>query len=131
MCAQGGANSIQALCHCADCKKISGGAYSVNAVVPGEGFSVTKGEPKKISKTADSGKTITSNFCGDCGSTLFREGETFGTSKVVKLGVMDDPSEVENGKPGVELYAPERPSWVSPISGADQLKAMPGSESVA
>ena len=68
----------QALCHCPDCKKISGGNYSNNFVVPSEAFKVTSGTPKTISKTADSGKSITSNFCSECGTTLFRYGDTFG-----------------------------------------------------
>jgi hypothetical protein len=50
----------QALCHCADCRKISGGNYSNNIVVPSENFKVVSGTPKRISKTADSGKEITS-----------------------------------------------------------------------
>lgn len=99
--------------------------------MPGEGFSVTSGSPKEISKTADSGKTITSHFCPDCGSTLWRDGETFGDAKVVKVGVMDDISALEDAKPMLELFAPERPSWVGSISGAAQKQSMPDSESVA
>lgn len=55
----------QALCHCYDCKKISGGHYSHNIVVPLEGFKVTRGTPKTYSKVADSGKEITNHFCGE------------------------------------------------------------------
>jgi hypothetical protein len=50
----------QALCHCADCRKISGGNYSNNIVVPSQNFKVVSGTPKTISKIADSGKEITS-----------------------------------------------------------------------
>jgi Glutathione-dependent formaldehyde-activating enzyme len=50
----------QALCHCADCRKISGGNYSNNIVVPSQNFKILSGTPKEISKTADSGKEITS-----------------------------------------------------------------------
>jgi hypothetical protein len=50
----------QALCHCSDCRKISGGNYSNNIVVPSENFKILSGNPKQISKTADSGKEITS-----------------------------------------------------------------------
>lgn len=61
----------KALCHCMDCRKITGSTYSTNLIIPGEGFEVTKGTPKTIAKKADSGNTITSHFCGDCGSTLW------------------------------------------------------------
>lgn len=123
--------SSQALCHCLDCRKITGSTYSTNIIVPGDGFEVTSGSPKTIAKKADSGKTITSHFCGDCGSTLWRDGETFGDAKVIKVGIMDDLDAVTKAKPAVELYVPERVEWVSGVSGADQLKAMPGSDKVA
>jgi hypothetical protein len=61
---------------------------------------------------------------------LFREGATFGDAKVVKVGIMDDLSSLEDAKPAIELYAPHRPSWVGAIGGADQKKNMPGSDSV-
>lgn len=57
----------KALCHCSDCRKISGGNYSNNIVVPSQQFKLVSGAPKEITKTADSGKPITSCFCGDCG----------------------------------------------------------------
>jgi len=121
----------QALCHCLDCRKITGSTYSTNIIVPGDGFSVTSGSPKTFAKKADSGNEITSHFCGDCGSTLWRDGNTFGPNKVIKVGVMDDVEALNAAKPAIELYVPERVSWLSGISGADQLKEMPGSEKVA
>ncbi|KAF2169967.1 hypothetical protein M409DRAFT_51750 [Zasmidium cellare ATCC 36951] len=117
----------KALCHCADCRKISGSTYSTNIIVPGDGFSLLKGKPKEITKKADSGKSITSYFCGDCGSTLWRQGETFGDARILKVGVMDDPTIIESAAPAVELYAKERVSWVSPIGGAGQKTGMPDS----
>ena len=56
-----------------DCRHISGGSYSNNIVVPVAQFKLVSGTPKEISKTADSGKKINSAFCGDCGTTMFRE----------------------------------------------------------
>lgn len=121
----------QALCHCADCRKITGSTYSTNAIIPGEQFKLVSGTPKTIAKKADSGKQITSHFCGDCGSTLFRTGETFGDAKIVKVGVMDNADALEQVKPAIELYAPERISWVGKVGGASQLTDMPGSAEVA
>ena len=82
------------------------------------------GTPKQISKTADGGNKITSNFCGDCGTTLYREGATFGDSKVLKVGVLDDVNILNSHQPQAELYAPERISWVSKIDGAGQMTGM-------
>ncbi|KAK5171664.1 hypothetical protein LTR04_000029 [Oleoguttula sp. CCFEE 6159] len=104
---------------------ISGSTYSTNILVPEDGFEVTSGSPKKFAKTADSKNTITSYFCGDCGSTLFRDGPTFPGMKVIKVGVIDDVKAMDEAKPGVELYAPTRVAWVPEIQGADQKDGMP------
>ncbi|EME46842.1 hypothetical protein DOTSEDRAFT_70715 [Dothistroma septosporum NZE10] len=120
----------KALCHCRDCKKITGSTYSTNIIVPGDGFSLIKGKPKELTVTADSGNKITSYFCGDCGSTLWRQGATFGDARIIKVGIMDDPKALEDAAPGVELFAPDRPSWLSAVHGAAQKKAMPDSADV-
>lgn len=89
----------------------------------GEGFEST-GEAKQFKKTADSGKNIVSNFCPNCGSTLWREGDAFPGMKVIKAGVLDDANALENAKPGVELFVAERPGWVQGIPGADEKNKM-------
>lgn len=83
-----------------------------------EGFQVTKGTPKVFAKTADSGKTITSYFCGDCGTTLWRETETYGNIKIIKAGTLDDA--LDNAKPAVELFVKNRVSWVPTVSGTEE-----------
>ncbi|KAL0260253.1 hypothetical protein SLS55_003938 [Diplodia seriata] len=113
----------QATCHCLDCRKISGSAYSTNVVVPEDGFKVTQGTPKTISKTGDSGNTITSHFCGDCGTTLFREGGAFAGARIVKAGVLDDYDALNKAKPAAELYAKHRANWVPETPGAQQNEA--------
>ncbi|KAI2628539.1 Mss4-like protein [Hypoxylon sp. NC1633] len=115
---------VKALCHCTDCHKISGSTYSTNIIVPGAGFKLVSGTPKSISKIASSGKEITSYFCGDCGSTLWRDGASFGENKVIKVGVLDDPNALEEAKPAVELFSPGRISWVSEQPEAAQNTAM-------
>jgi len=122
-----GEPAMVALCHCADCRKISGGLYSHNIVVPSAGFKVTQGTPKEISKVADTGKPITSCFCADCGTTLFRYGDSFGGvdgMRLIKAGILDDVGVINQMKPGGELFAPERIKWVAPIEGAGQMEGM-------
>lgn len=104
-------------------KKISGADRSVNIVVGPDGF--TSSGTKTFTKTADSGKKIVSHFCGDCGSTLFREAEAFGPAKIIKAGTLDGgASVIESAKPDAELFAPERPSWVSQVPGSAEKSGM-------
>lgn len=85
---------------------------------------MTKGTPKTISKKADSGSQITSYFCGDCGSTLWRETPTFDGAKVVKAGVLDDAGSLDSAKPVLELFTNQRASWLPAMDGADQKATM-------
>jgi hypothetical protein len=105
--------------------QISGGAYSINVVVPEDGFEIKSGKPKSISKTADSGKGITSHFCGDCGTTLFRDGQNFAGMKIIKAGVLDDPSSLDSiAKPAVELFSNHRVGWIAKVDGANDVTNM-------
>jgi hypothetical protein len=52
-------------CHCRDCQKSTGGAGTVNAVIPSAAMQIGKGTPKRYSVTADSGRTLHRFFCGD------------------------------------------------------------------
>jgi hypothetical protein len=71
---------------------------------------------------ADTGKNITSHFCGDCGTTLFRTGESFPNAVVIKAGILDDPN---MNVPKGELFAGGRVKWTPALEGAAQLPGMP------
>ncbi|KAI1274678.1 Mss4-like protein [Xylaria sp. FL0933] len=114
----------KALCHCLDCRKITGSTYSTNIIIPGANFKLTSGTPKAIGKKADSGNEIVSYFCGDCGSTLYRDGKSFGDAKVVKVGTLDDIDALDEALPKVELFASHRVSWVKEVPGAAQKSTM-------
>ncbi|KAF2966771.1 hypothetical protein GQX73_g6787 [Xylaria multiplex] len=114
----------KALCHCLDCRKITGSTYSTNVIVGGSGFKLLSGTPKSIGKTADSGKDIVSHFCGDCGSTLWRDGASFGDGKVIKAGTLDDINALDDALPITELFTNHRVSWVGPVAGATQKAEM-------
>ena len=119
---------LQALCHCLDCRKISGTTYSTNLRVPsGAGFKVTAGTPRTVAKTGDTtGNTVTSHFCGDCGSTLFRTSDTFGPGVcALKVGAMDDLDALHDARPTVELFAGHRVAWIPEIPGTTKLPGMP------
>lgn len=112
---------MEALCHCLDCRKITGSTYSTNIIAAGNGFSVTKGTPKESAKKAESGATIKTFWCGDCGSTLWRETPTYGEdNKIIKVGTLDSQAALEDAKPVLELFVRNRPSWVAAVPGAEQ-----------
>ncbi|KAI9170728.1 hypothetical protein HJFPF1_00198 [Paramyrothecium foliicola] len=112
-----GEPKARVLCHCLDCRKITGSLFSTNVLMPGDGFSVVQGTPKEFAMTADSGKTITSYFCGDCGCTLWRQTESYGDAKIVKAGTLDTPDALDSiAKPASELFTKNRISWLPTVT---------------
>ncbi|KAF2874406.1 Mss4-like protein [Massariosphaeria phaeospora] len=114
----------KALCHCVDCRKITGSTYSTNGIYAEDDFKVTQGTTKQHVKTADGGNKITSHFCGDCGSTMWREGPSFKGLKVVKVGTLDGGDALDQFQPNTELYSSVRVPWVPAVEGAAQKKGM-------
>lgn len=57
------------------------------------------------------------------GSTLARTGDAFPGAVIIKAGTLEGGLEL--AKPGAELYAPGRTSWVPEIQGAQQAQGMP------
>lgn len=71
---------------------------------------------------------MTSYFCADCGSTLFRTSEGIVGVVMVKTGCLDDV-DLDDMRPDVELFVRDKVGWLSPIIGAGQKEGMftPGS----
>ena len=88
-------------CHCDDCRKATGSAFATNIFVDEAAVVVTQGAPKSFDHTADSGNTMTKQFCDNCGSQLFGFSSGGSGLKSVKGGSIDDDSFVQ---PGLNLF---------------------------
>ncbi|CAF1376307.1 unnamed protein product [Rotaria sordida] len=108
------------LCHCKSCRQATGSIASTNIIVPESTVKIT-GQPKIYhhSKT-DSGKTVQSAFCDNCGSPIYSSTPSLPGAWIVKMGLFDDIP-----KPSMEVYCKSRLSWNKPIDGAKQFDAMP------
>ncbi|MCJ1383143.1 hypothetical protein MMC17_006256 [Xylographa soralifera] len=111
-------------CHCLDDRKITGSLHSTNLVLPEDGVKVIHGTPKTYALNAESGATMTSYFCGDCGSTLYRKSSGIPGVTIIKVGCIDDLNALEEFKPDTELYVKHRVAWLPEIPGAAQLQGM-------
>jgi hypothetical protein len=59
------------LCHCDDCQRHSGAAFSVNVIVLRSALEID-GSPRVHETTgAENGNARERLFCGDCGSPMF------------------------------------------------------------
>jgi len=116
-----------ALCHCHDCRKLTGSPYTYNFVVKSADLEIS-GSPKEVAKTSDSGNHIKNYFCSDCGTPLFgrkiksdREPDEI---TIVRAGIFDDIGILNERKPEAEIYTDRRLEWVSPVEGAAQVSGM-------
>ena len=57
-------------CHCLDCQRLTGTAFSLGVVVPEKGLHLTGFELRQLQRTADSGRVNTRLVCPECGSWI-------------------------------------------------------------
>jgi len=108
-----------AFCHCATCKKISGGAGTANGRVRTENVRLLAGEDLVRSYQPDEGSAKT--FCSVCGSNLFGGGWPESEFTSVRLSAIDTP--LEEG-PDAHLYVRSLAPWETlSEDGAERFEA--------
>jgi hypothetical protein len=94
-------------CHCRDCQRASGSAYSANIGVPENTVKVT-GNVKYHEIIGGSGKPISRGFCANCGSPLFAKPSVMPSMIVINVASLDDPSIY---KPAMDIFASSAQPW--------------------
>jgi hypothetical protein len=108
---------LTGICHCTDCRRQAGTAFSINVGVPLEALSVT-GTPKVFDTMGtDRGEPAHRSFCGDCGSPIMSILADAPDIAFIKAGTLDDPSWIE---PELELWETSRLPWVDRIEHEDR-----------
>lgn len=84
--------AMTGVCHCKNCQRQAGSAFSTLGGVPSAALNVTQGELKLYQdEDTDSGNPVERYFCGDCGSPIYSA--LPGHPMVfVKTGTLDDTS---------------------------------------
>lgn len=89
-------------CHCLDCQRARGSAFSSVLIVPKTGFELLKGEPRYYSAKADSGYFLQRGFCAECGSQVLAKEDHRPLIFIIQAGSMDDPGWY---RPAVDIFA--------------------------
>ena len=92
-------------CHCDDCRKATGASFTTNVFVKADDLVILKGTPKQFQHKADSGNVMTKEFCGNCGSQLFGYGSGSPGVKHVKVGTIDDASNI---RPEINVFTSKK-----------------------
>jgi hypothetical protein len=58
-------------CHCTECQRLTGSAFSMALVVAGTAFQLAGTHPRPLQRKADSGRTVTRWVCPDCGTWIW------------------------------------------------------------
>jgi hypothetical protein len=94
-------------CHCRDCQRSSGGAYTPAIFMPEEAVAI-QGTVKYFESKADSGNSISRGFCPNCGSQMFAKLEKLPNMLGLRAGTLDEPA---NYRPNVDIYTDSAAHW--------------------
>ena len=111
---------IVAACHCKDCQKQTGTAYSIILGIPADSVTIESGSPKSFETTGTSGQPVVRKFCGTCGSPILTDVKSIEGLLFLKGGTLDDTSSVEVG---VEIWCDSKAEWATL---SDSLPKLPG-----
>jgi hypothetical protein len=112
-----------ALCHCRDCQKQSGSAFSLVAIVPLGALEVS-GDTAMWRTLANSGQSVERTFCRTCGSPV-RTDSTGSRARgitVLKAALMD---EAASFVPQLQIYCDRAAPWVDDLKPLARFDGMP------
>jgi hypothetical protein len=116
--------ALVAVCHCANCQKNTGSAFSLNLAMPTESMTITGDSLATYEdRGGASGNPFFRTFCSRCGSPISGSGKAYSGVTFIKAGTLDDPSWV---KPGVHMWCSDKQPWVVIEAGAAQTPRNPG-----
>lgn len=109
-----------AACHCRDCQKNTGSAFSMNAMFR-ESQVELSGDMAVYIMRGDSGGEVQRHFCPSCGSTVRSAAVATQGLFVLKAGTLDEPRRVV---PTDDIFcASEVDTWMAPRRRHDRLPA--------
>lgn len=100
------------VCHCLECQRRTGSAFSAQARFPSESVNV-EGEFRTFARTSDSGGSLTYQFCPNCGSTVVYRIDAWPEVVAIPLGAF---GEAEFPAPVYSIYERRKRPWAD-ISG--------------
>ena len=96
------------VCHCPDCRRVSGAHALAWVILPSAGFRLSAGSPTEYRSSSH----VTRTFCGTCGTTLTYQHDDDRNSIDITIGSLDDP---EAFQPTQGLSKEHKLSWASQL----------------
>ena len=95
------------VCHCLDCQRRTGSAFSAQARFPADKVRL-EGAAKSYVHTGDSGGQAVFRFCPECGSTVTYESESLAGLTAVPIGAFAEP---DFPPPRFSVYEERKHPW--------------------
>jgi hypothetical protein len=111
---------VQAVCHCTDCQRQTGTAFSVVVGVPRATLTVEGDTLSSFTTTGEEHGTSTERqFCSACGSPIVSLVEALPDLAFLKAGTLDDISWFE---PAVEVWSRSAQPWSPHFENAARVE---------
>ncbi len=107
------------LCSCTDCQKVTGTGHSALAILEPDDITVA-GQTTSYDRPADSGATVTRQFCPVCGTTICARTTRAPDAVLVPAGLLGGD---EWYVPNQIIFARHHRDWDSFPDGVPQYKA--------
>ena len=108
------------VCHCKDCQRQSGSAFSVITLFPTATVQY-RGELATFSGRGDSGLKVDRLFCPKCGSPIVTRAEAMPGVDAIKSGTLDETSSL---RPVAQIYCDREHDWVE-LPVAERFPLLP------
>lgn len=109
-------------CHCRSCQKLSGAPFVSAFSVPADAFEIVTGNTISFSRQAESGNTVSTFHCSECGTRLCAQSD--GNKSLINIfaPTLDDASGYE---PVSNVYLSETAKWITPDNKLFNFGKMP------
>jgi hypothetical protein len=100
-------------CHCTNCQRLVGSAFSMSFIVADEAFHLSGDEPRPIQRVTDSGRTAIRWICPECAAVICSGSKPGLPSPIafrrVNAGTLDDTSWL---RPTAHFWTRSAQPWV-------------------
>ena len=101
-----------AICHCTDCRTLSGTAFRTVVPVEEAKFRILSGQPKRYVKTAESGNKRVQMFCPECGTPICSTAVEFGQHVSLRIGTVRQRDELP---PKRQIWSRSAQHWLTDL----------------
>ncbi len=96
-------------CHCTECRRQTGSAFAINAVIETDRITLLEGAPVPVTVPSESGRPHDIYRCPVCQSALWSDYGRRPGLRFVRVATLDDPSALP---PQAHIFTRSKLSWV-------------------